>query len=268
VELLLGESRTGELDGFRTRAGRPFKAALALLAGRIVFGGDDAIAVAGSPEPESTLGVATAPPQRERERDPQRSREGASRAKRKRSGQPPPGTTTSSGAGTPAPPMPPTRRPVICPCPVHAGCNVLETRGAYVCEQRLAAFAAGDPNPSGIMVPKVICGRPLTPSEAKALLVDGRTEELSGFVSKGGRSFRARLLRSETRGFVFDFPDRQPGEDQKERPIGGSRSGGGAKSTSRSRDRDDAGRHHKYPRRRASGRSRRPSAGKPEPSPP
>ena len=52
-------------------------------------------------------------------------------------------------------------------------------------------------------------GRTLTPEVARQLLTDGKSSEvLSGFRSRAGKSFRARLVLTEEGKVEFDFPER------------------------------------------------------------
>ncbi len=57
------------------------------------------------------------------------------------------------------------------------------------------------------MIWKRVAGRTLTPEVARQLLADGRTREvLSGFRSRAGKPFRARLILKEDGKVEFDFP--------------------------------------------------------------
>jgi hypothetical protein len=61
-----------------------------------------------------------------------------------------------------------------------------------------------------------VAGRTLTPEIARQLLAEGRTNDvLSGFRSKGGKHFRARLVLNENGQIEFEFVARsqtaQPG---------------------------------------------------------
>ena len=111
-------------------------------------------------------------------------------------------------------------RPSIGPCPMHReqSCQVVETKGAYVCEQRLAAFAAGSRDPTGIMIPKVLCQRPVTPEEVERLLARGSLPELRGFVSKAGRPFTAALVLDPTGRVTFNFPPRNAAANRADGP--------------------------------------------------
>ncbi|MBM4253987.1 MAG: hypothetical protein FJ146_18625 [Deltaproteobacteria bacterium] len=96
---------------------------------------------------------------------------------------------------------------------------MLQTRGAYVCNQRLQAFAAGNKNPSGLMLPRNLCKRELTPDEIKAILAEGVSPELQGFVSKSGRPFSAKLRLTKEGGVTFEFAERSQGSHEQKRPY-------------------------------------------------
>jgi DNA topoisomerase-3 len=56
---------------------------------------------------------------------------------------------------------------------------------------------------------KRVAGRTLTPEVARQLLEEGRTRDvLSGFKSRAGKPFRARLVLSPDGKVEFDFPTR------------------------------------------------------------
>lgn len=95
----------------------------------------------------------------------------------------------------------------IGPCPIHAGtsCQILSTKNAYVCERRLDAFRAGDHNPSGFLVQKALCHRSLSPGEIRLLATKGETGELTGFISKAGKPFAARLVLAPNGQVIFQF---------------------------------------------------------------
>ncbi len=59
------------------------------------------------------------------------------------------------------------------------------------------------------MIWKRVAGRTLTPEVGRQLLEEGRTREvLSGFRSKAGKPFRARLVLNTEGKVEFDFPAR------------------------------------------------------------
>jgi DNA topoisomerase-3 len=56
---------------------------------------------------------------------------------------------------------------------------------------------------------KRVAGRTLTPEVARQLMEEGKTREvLSGFRSRAGKPFRARLVLNEEGKIEFDFPAR------------------------------------------------------------
>ncbi len=59
------------------------------------------------------------------------------------------------------------------------------------------------------MIWKRVAGRAITPEIARQLLEEGRTREvLSGFKSRAGKPFRARLVLTPEGKVEFDFPAR------------------------------------------------------------
>jgi DNA topoisomerase-3 len=56
---------------------------------------------------------------------------------------------------------------------------------------------------------KRVAGKTITPEVARQLLEDGRSREvLSGFRSRAGKPFRARLVLNDEGKVEFDFPER------------------------------------------------------------
>ena len=56
---------------------------------------------------------------------------------------------------------------------------------------------------------KRVAGRTLTPEVARQLMEEGKTREvLSGFRSRAGKPFRARLVLNDEGKIEFDFPAR------------------------------------------------------------
>jgi DNA topoisomerase-3 len=182
---LLRDGSTRELDGFKSRSGKDFKARLEIRDGVVRIAattadGEARSAPVAAPEaPEGGRGGG---------RGPARGRQGAS----------------AKGEAS-------RERDVIAPCPVHPPperCNVVETANAYVCETRLEAFKAGDSNPKGVLLSKTIARRPLSRAEAQHLLTKGSTPELKGFVSKAGKPFNAKLRLGADGRAEFEFVPR------------------------------------------------------------
>ena len=72
------------------------------------------------------------------------------------------------------------------------------------------------------MIWKRVAGRTLTPEVARQLLEEGKTREvLSGFRSRHGKPFRARLVLNEEGKVEFDFPvrDAVDGAEQAAEPA-------------------------------------------------
>ena len=97
--------------------------------------------------------------------------------------------------------------PVIGKCP-KCGAPVHETADAYVCE---TAFK--DQAKCPMRIGKTILQRDISVDEVKALLEEGKTPLLDGFVSKRtGRAFKAFLVYDEKMGTIFKFEERKPKE--------------------------------------------------------
>jgi DNA topoisomerase-3 len=67
---------------------------------------------------------------------------------------------------------------------------------------------------------KRVAGRTLTPEVARQLIEEGKTREvLSGFRSKAGKPFRARLVLNEEGKVEFDFPVRTAPPEKEPEPA-------------------------------------------------
>jgi DNA topoisomerase III len=90
------------------------------------------------------------------------------------------------------------------PCP-RCGETIRENSRAYGCTSWKSKEEPG----CGFVIWKRVAGRTLTPEIARQLLEDGRTREvLSGFRSKAGKPFRARLVLNDEGRIEFEFPAR------------------------------------------------------------
>ncbi|MCY4086285.1 MAG: DNA topoisomerase 3 [Actinomycetia bacterium] len=106
-----------------------------------------------------------------------------------------------------------------CPrCGDETGEIIRENSRAYGC----TSWKSREETGCGFVIWKKLMGRTLTPEVARQLLEEGRTSEvLSGFRSRAGKSFRARLVLSEEGKVEFDFPPRpQYGKRDGEQPVG------------------------------------------------
>ena len=94
----------------------------------------------------------------------------------------------------------------LCPrCGAETGEIVRENSRAYGCTSWKSREEPG----CGFVIWKKVAGRTLTPEVARQLLTDGKSSEvLSGFRSRAGKSFRARLVLTEEGKVEFDFPER------------------------------------------------------------
>ena len=111
----------------------------------------------------------------------------------------------------------------LCPrCGAETGEIIRENAKAYGCTSWKSREEPG----CGFVIWKRVAGRTLTPEVARQLLEEGRTREvLSGFRSRAGKPFRARLVMDRESGKVeFEFPvsrkrqDEEGGEEEETRP--------------------------------------------------
>jgi len=94
----------------------------------------------------------------------------------------------------------------LCPrCGAETGEVIRENSRAYGCTSWKSREEAG----CGFVIWKRVASRTITPEIARQLLEEGRTREvLSGFRSRGGKPFRARLVLNEEGKVEFEFPAR------------------------------------------------------------
>ena len=227
VEQLLEVGKTHLLDGFRTKSGRDFKATCELQAGKLRLIDDEGHSDFVTPMDTAAGAFPTGRPQ-----DAGSSHRQAPHWAK--------GAGKDQG-GPAAPAASASDRPSLGACPMHGpDCQVLVTRGAFVCARRLKAFAAGETQPQGVMIPRILCKRELTPTEVSGMLATGATAELKGFISKSDKPFAAILVLNKQGGFSFEFADRLaaavPGQSRDEAKNG------------------QKGRQHKSPRRRTTTR--------------
>ena len=112
----------------------------------------------------------------------------------------------------------------LCPkCGAETGEIIKENFRAYGCTSWKSREEPG----CGFVIWKRVAGRTLTPEIARQLLADGRsTEVLSGFRSRAGKPFRARLLLKEDGKVEFEFPvskrrqqEQEAEESREEQPT-------------------------------------------------
>ena len=119
----------------------------------------------------------------------------------------------------------------ITDCPIHDNCKVIETSFEFICEEKHKAKKNGDNQTKGVSVPRLLCKREVKREEVKDLVEKGETEYLSGFISKKGRKFRARLRFDENSGgFSFEFPGWGKKKGDKEEESSEGKDAGGEKS--------------------------------------
>src|ERR687897_148932 len=93
----------------------------------------------------------------------------------------------------------------LCPrCGAETGEIIRENSRAYGC----TSWKSREETGCGFVIWKRVAGRTLTPEIARQLLEEGRTREvLSGFRSRAGKPFRARLVLNDGK-VEFEFPQR------------------------------------------------------------
>jgi len=94
----------------------------------------------------------------------------------------------------------------LCPrCGAETGEIIKENSKAYGC----TSWKSREETGCGFVIWKRVAGRTLTPELARQLLEEGRTKEVvSGFRSRAGKPFRARLVLNQEGKVEFDFPAR------------------------------------------------------------
>jgi DNA topoisomerase-3 len=90
------------------------------------------------------------------------------------------------------------------------GTRVFETPVAYMSESAMA----GDEK-KGLKIGRIILDKALGPQHIRQLLTEGKTELISGFISKKKRPFDAHLLLAKNGKITFEFPPRAPRKQQK-----------------------------------------------------
>src|SRR3954470_3763715 len=93
-----------------------------------------------------------------------------------------------------------------CPrCGAETGEIIKENSRAYGCTSWKSREEPG----CGYVIWKRVAGRTITPEVARQLIENGRTNDvLSGFRSRAGKPFRARLVLNDEGKVEFDFPTR------------------------------------------------------------
>ncbi|TAK88164.1 MAG: DNA topoisomerase III [Betaproteobacteria bacterium] len=97
-------------------------------------------------------------------------------------------------------------------CP-KCGARVFEHGMAYTCEK-----AVGPQKTCDFRSGRMILQQPIERDQMKKLLETGRTDLLTGFVSKKGRKFKAFLVKQPSGKIGFEFQARAP-KDKAEKPA-------------------------------------------------
>jgi DNA topoisomerase-3 len=94
----------------------------------------------------------------------------------------------------------------LCPrCGAETGEIIRENSKAFGC----TSWKSREETGCGFVIWKRVAGRTLTPEVARQLIDEGKTKEvLSGFRSKAGKPFRARLVLNDEGKVEFEFPAR------------------------------------------------------------
>jgi DNA-directed RNA polymerase subunit RPC12/RpoP len=108
----------------------------------------------------------------------------------------------TKAASEPSPKVDFTGLEPVAACP-RCGGRVFATAQHYLCEKSQA-----DTKPCKFRVGRSILQRDLSPEELGKLIKDGRSELLTGFISKRGRPFAAWLVLDDGGKIGFEFPER------------------------------------------------------------
>ena len=96
-----------------------------------------------------------------------------------------------------------------CPMSCKDTCSVIETETNFICRDRHESIQAGDKGAGGFQFPRMLCKREIKREEVQTYLKTGETPVLTGFISKRGRKFAAKLvMENDGTGFRFEFPPR------------------------------------------------------------
>ena len=106
----------------------------------------------------------------------------------------------------------------LCPkCGAETGEIIKENSRAYGCTSWKSREEPG----CGFVIWKRVAGRTLTPEIARQLLEEGKTRDvLSGFRSRAGKPFRARLVLKEDGKVEFEFPVSRRRQQEQEEQAG------------------------------------------------
>lgn len=100
----------------------------------------------------------------------------------------------------------------LCSCPVHqgTGCQIVETASEFICQTKSKGKTEGESGKdvAGTSCPRILCKREMKRDEVLPLFANGETAMLSGFISKRGRRFSAKLKLAKDGSFSFEFPVR------------------------------------------------------------
>ncbi|MGB0616930.1 MAG: DNA topoisomerase [Candidatus Poseidoniaceae archaeon] len=107
-------------------------------------------------------------------------------------------TSKGNGAGS----VEATDEP-IATCPVCESGTIRQGHDGYACDAEECSFRG---------IRAEMCQRLITPDEARAILTEGRSALLEGFVSRRGRPFSAYLVLNGKK-IEYDFPPRQAAAD-------------------------------------------------------
>jgi DNA topoisomerase-3 len=104
----------------------------------------------------------------------------------------------------------------LCPrCGAETGEIIRENSRAYGCTSWKSREEPG----CGFVIWKRVAGRTITPELARQLLEDRKTKEVvSGFRSRAGKPFRARLVLNDEDKVEFDFPTPRRGGPKEQEP--------------------------------------------------
>ncbi len=93
------------------------------------------------------------------------------------------------------------------------GAGLCEVGSSHVLRER-----DGDGWKQGFRIGRLMCQKPITREHVIQLIANGKTDLITGFISKRGRPFDAFLKREGAR-FTWEFPPRAPKLDKDGKPI-------------------------------------------------
>ncbi len=99
---------------------------------------------------------------------------------------------------------------VLTVCPFGKDANIFETEATYQCDCNDSCKEAHPKIRATAILPKIVCKRFMSRTEAKKFFDEGLTDEFDDFTSRFGRPFKAKLVLKDNGKHGFEFAPREP----------------------------------------------------------